>query len=195
MSRKHGSPGKGISIIIILIVLFCGSAASFLLMQRHNRLNREQQVYEELSQLRELVTNRQVYRSVIYSTVRENFLQERSLLFTADFHVTAGIDLSRGFSLEIQGNSAYLTLPAGEILLVDADDTSLEQVFTKERFSAITTGDYLPLLTEEKENIRKQAVEKGIQKEAEIRARQIFSGMLKMTGYDRVFVTFRREFI
>ncbi len=195
MSEKNRSSRRVLSLSLLLIFLCCGAGGIFFLVQKHNRIIREQQVYEELTRIRELVTNRQVYRSVIYTTVKENFLQERSLLFTADFHVTAGIDLSKGFSLEIQGNSAYLTLPAGEILLVDADDTSLEQVFTKERFSTITTGDYLPLLTGEKDNIRQQAREKGIEKEAEIRAQQIFSGMLKMTGYDHVIVTFRRELL
>ena len=156
---------------------------------------REQSLYEELTRINELITCRQTYRSVFYTRIKENFIQERTLLFTADFHVTAGIDLSRGFTIRSSGRGISLILPAAEILFIDADDTTLEQVLIRERFSSVTTGDYLPLLTEEKENILRQAVARGIEKQAEQRAARIFLGMLKLAGFKRVNVSFRKELL
>lgn len=177
-----------LGILLCLIIVSAGFYGRY----RQARL-REQDLYAELVQIRELVTNRQVYRSVFYSRVKENFIQERSLLFTAQFHVSAGVDLSKGFSLNTSGRSASLILPPGGILSIDADDTSLKQVVIKERFSSVTTGDFLPLLTEEKVNIREQAVQKGLEHDAEARAKQIFYGMLRMAGYEKIHISFRRE--
>ncbi|OQY35676.1 MAG: hypothetical protein B6241_00345 [Spirochaetaceae bacterium 4572_59] len=197
MSPKRKKTRRSVRLSVLLAgIVFCLLivAAGFCGRYRQIRL-REQELYDELVQIRELVTNRQIYRSVFYSRVKENFIQERSLLFTAEFHVSAGIDLSSGFSLNTSGRSAFLILPPGEILNIDADDSSLEQVVIKERFSSITTGDFLPLLTKEKENIREQAVQQGLENDAEARARQIFYGMLRMAGYENIHISFRRELL
>ncbi len=188
--KSHKTESVYLILVLLLAFFILGSAFLF---REQLRSRNEQQLYEELTRIQQMVTYRQTYRSVFYTSVKENFLQERTLLFTADFQVAAGIDLSRGFTLDAKGDSVHLTLPAGTILYVDADDTSLEQVFVKERFSSITTGDYLPLLTEEKQNILNQAREGGIEKDAEQRAEQIFMGILKMAGFQRAAVSFRRD--
>ena len=190
--RKKKTDSSLIPLVSVLILCLVIVISALAFRQRQIRY-REQALYNKLTQIRELVTNRQVYRSVFYSRIKDNFIQERSFLFTADFHVSAGVDLARGFSLRTDGNSAVLQLPAAGILSIDADDTSIEEVFVKERFSSVTTGDYLPLLGEEKENIRRTAEESGLERDAERRAEMIFRGMLKMAGYDRITVSFRRE--
>ena len=190
--RKKKPDSSLISLVSVLIICLILVISALAVRQKQMRC-REQALYNELTQIRELVTNRQVYRSVFFSRIRDNFIQERSLLFTADFHVSAGVDLARGFSLQTKGNTAVLQLPAAGILSIDADDTSIEEVFIKERFSSVTTGDYLPLLGEEKENIRRTAEERGLNRDAERRAELIFRGMLKMAGYDKITVSFRRE--
>jgi hypothetical protein len=190
--KKNRSPLLLSSLVLLICLLLAGTG---LMLRERAVRQREQALYEELTRIRELVTSRQTYRSVFYTRIKENFIQERTLLFTADFHVAAGIDLSRGFSLRSTGRRVSLILPTAEILFIDADDTTLEQVLILERFSSVTTGDYLTLLTEEKENILRQGVEGGIEKQAEQRAGQIFRGMLKLAGYERVNISFRKELL
>ena len=165
------------------------------MIRHHNYTRREQTLYDKLSSIRELVTNRQTYRSVFYSRRKEKFFQERSLPFTADFHVVAGVDLSGGFSLDTKGGAVRLILPPGKILSVDADDTSLQQNQIKEQLSSVITGDYLPLLAEEKDHIARQARDFGIEKDAEYRAQQILHGMLETAGFERISIAFRREML
>ncbi|QEN09296.1 DUF4230 domain-containing protein [Oceanispirochaeta crateris] len=148
---------------------------------------------KKLEMLGELTTVTQRYRSVFYFHEKKNFIQDKSLLFTADFNVYAGVDLAEGFDLQVKGSGVRLTLPAGRIFLVDADDERIHQVLIKERFSSIDTGDYLPAISEEGENIRRQALEQGLPGRAEERAETVLKGIFKSAGIKDISIRFRKE--
>jgi len=196
--KKGKNTSAPISLRLTLHILLLTAAVGLMTgsgvyLQRRSARQRTEAVREELRRISELVTCRQTYRSVFYTSTKQNFIQERTLLFTAEFRVAAGLDLAEGFELETRGRRAEVLLPPGRILSIDADDTSLEQVFIRERFSTVTTGDYLPLLTGEKDMIRQKAEESGLSRRAEDRAAGIIRGILIMSGYEEVSVRFRRE--
>ena len=147
----------------------------------------------KLEMLGELTTVTQRYRSVFYIHEKKNFIQDKSLLFTADYNVYAGVDLAEGFDLQQSGHELRLTLPAGRIFLVDADDEGIHQILVRERFSSIDTGDYLPAISEEGENIRLQAMNQGIEGKAEERAASLIRGIFKSEGIKEISIHFRKE--
>lgn len=144
----------------------------------------------QLEQLGELTTVTQLYRSVFYTREKKNFIQDKSILFTAEFNVQAGVDLSEGFDLSIKGDHARLILPPGRIFLVDADDTSFKQILIKEKFSNINTGDFLPLIFEEAAVIKEQVLKQGLPTEAEEKAAILLKGILRSAGIENVQVEF-----
>ena len=155
--------------------------------------NRQSALTRKLEMMGELTTVTQRYRSVFYIREKKNFIQDKSLLFTADFNVYAGVDLAEGFDLSLKGREVRLVLPEGRIFLVDADDEGMHQILIKERFSSIDTGDYLPVISEEGENIRRQALEQGVQKKAEERAASLLRGIFKSAGLEDISIQYRRE--
>ncbi len=179
-------------ILISLLILSLFAAGGYRGFQEY-RSRRLSGLSDRLSRMGELTTVTQLYRSVFYVREKKNFIQEKTLLFTAEYNVQAGIDLSEGFDLTLKGNTVRLVLPPGRLLLVDGDDSSLQQVYIKERFSSVDTGDYLPLIGEERENIRRRALESGILKSAEERAVLILNGILYSAGLEDAEIRFERE--
>jgi Protein of unknown function (DUF4230) len=176
-----------LSLLILLPVL--PLSAFYLSRQKEQRVAGE--IRGQLEQLGELTTVTQLYRSVFYTREKKNFIQDKSILFTAEYNVQAGVDLSEGFDLSIRGGDARLILPPGRIFLVDADDTSFKQILIKEKFSNINTGDFLPLISEEAAAIEEQAVYQGLPTAAEDKAVILMKGILRAAGLENVQVEFR----
>lgn len=183
-----------VSILLsLLLTVLIGAAGYWGFREYQSR--RLDGVSDRLNSMGELTTVTQLYRSVFYVRERKNFIQEKTLLFTAEYNVRAGIDLSEGFELSTHGGRVRLVLPPGRLLLVDGDDRSLRQVYLKERFSSVDTGDYLPLIGEERESIRHRALESGIVKTAEERAVLILKGILASAGLEDADIRFEGEIL
>lgn len=144
--------------------------------------------------LEELVTARQIFRDVIYTEVRENFIVDKRSLFTINYVVTAGSDLSGGISLKSKRGRISLVYPYPRILGIDADESSIDQFFSVERFGKIKQSDYLNALYDEKERIRKEALDSGILERADMNLRNLITGILKEADIDNVkFESYTKE--
>lgn len=191
--KKKSTPNKIILPALCLIILLLALPLSVLYLTRQKEQKRVSEIRGQLEQLGELITITQLYRSVFYTREKKNFIQDKSILFTAEFIVQAGVDLSEGFDISVKGGQARLILPPGRIFLVDADDTSFRQILIKEKFSSINTGDFLPLISEEADSIEEQAVNQGLPGAAEDKAVILMKGILRAAGVDNVQVVFRER--
>lgn len=189
--KKKSSRRKYILPLISLLILLTALPLSVFYLYRQKEQRVAGEIRGKLEQLGELTTVTQLYRSVFYTREKKNFIQDKSILFTAEFNVQAGVDLSEGFDLSIRGGNARLILPPGRIFLVDADDTSFKQIMIKEKFSTINTGDFLPLISEESVAIEEQAESQGLPAAAEDKAVILMKGILRAAGIENVQVEFR----
>ncbi|MDA3957389.1 DUF4230 domain-containing protein [Oceanispirochaeta sp.] len=191
--KKKSSPSLRIFLLVSLVFLAMFLPLGAWMYTKQQGENKRLALTKKLEMLGELTTVTQRYRSVFYVREKKNFIQDKSLLFTADFNVYAGVDLAEGFDLQLKGKKARLILPHGQIFLVDADDATIHQILIKERFSSIDTGDFLPLISEEGEKIRLQVLEQDIAGEAEERAASLLKGILRSAGLEDISILFRSE--
>jgi hypothetical protein len=133
-----------------------------------------------------LVTASQTYRDVIYAE-RRRFLADKRLLFTIDYDVTAGVDFRKGLEIRVREDGTWeVTMPAAEILEVDADDASIEEIFIKETLGTIRLSDYMPVILDEREAIRNAAEAGDLLERAEANARSAVTRILRLGGAENV---------
>lgn len=195
MPRKKKKKKSFLSLILLLIfvpILILLPLVSWYYVDQKEQ-QRQLELGKKLDALGELVSYTQRYRSVFYTRETKYLFQEKALLFTAEYDVQAGIDLAEGFDLLPQKEGVLLRLPAGRIFHVDADDKSLEEFMVKERFSVIDTGDYLPLISAERENIYQQAMDQDLPRLAEERAAVLIRALFHSAGIENLTIQFNRE--
>src|SRR6056297_710564 len=94
-------------------------------------------IERQIKAVLELPTYEYVYRDIIYIADQARFLgfrhRDKQLLFAVDVHLQAGIDLKRGFTVNSSDpHNLSISLPAPEILSIDADENTITQYFKKE---------------------------------------------------------------
>ena len=150
---------------------------------------------EKIKKLLVLPAYEHVYRDIIYYNEERTLaifrIYKKELLFTINIRVQAGVDLQNGFSLVADGpESVKVTLPRAEILLVDADETSINEMFITEINKGIRLMDYYGEIDAKKDEIARAAVDGGILEKAEENIRFMVTNMLQAAGYDHVTVLF-----
>lgn len=168
-----------ILLIIVTVLLVVFSSVKF----RENKL---QGYSDRIKNLEELVTARHIYRNVIYTEIKENLIVDKRSLFTINYVVTAGVDLSGGFNIEVKNNAIVVNYTYPQILNIDADESSIEQYFTLERFGKLKQSDYLNIVFDEKERIKDDALNGGILERADKNLQRLISGILKEGGIKEV---------
>jgi len=193
--NKKRNPGqkKALFLLSALILLAVLIPAAVMVCTMEGEKKQYQYLTRRLEKLGEFTTVTQRYRSVFYMREKKNLIQDKSVLFTAEFNVLAGVDLAEGFDLAVKGRQVRISLPPGRIFLVDADDASIEEIMVRQQFSSIHTGDYLPLISEEKDRIRKQVLAGDVPRQAEERAALLIRGILRAAGIEEADIRFRSE--
>lgn len=152
-----------------------------------------------ISSLLELHTVEYVYRDIVYFGDQESFLgifrtRDQQLLFAVHLRVQAGVDLSKGVEVLRDSQEPALLLvrvPAPEILIVDADEGSIEQFFVRERGGSIQWDQVSEEMESVKERVRRDALEKGILTRAEDNAVRLIREVMTVAGYEDVVVQVR----
>ncbi len=115
------------------------------------------QILNKIEQLQELATAKQIYREVIYSKENQDIfwmpIKNKEFLISLDYLVTAGVDISKGYTVQKKDGRMVITLPRGEILSIDAKDSSLIEHKIEERFMEISRDDYFIIINQSKEDI------------------------------------------
>ena len=159
----------------------------------------EEEIGRSISTILELPTYEYVYRDVIYIADQASFLgirhRDTQLLFAVDVKIQAGINLQRGFSVEpVSQGGLHITLPAPEILIVDADEATIHQYFKKEFGGEINRLDYYDEISNSKERITEDALKRGILDRAGGNAETLVRSVLSSLVAGEVRVSFSGSF-
>ena len=159
---------------------------------------REQDLSEIETQIKEILTlhtYEHVYRDIIYLDEQKTFLifkgkgKKPRALFSINIRVQAGIDFTEGFRLYRDGENPgkiYVKMPQPRILLVDADENSIDEFFSREKIGLIEASDEINI---KKEQIREDALQRGILFKAEENAKKILGDFLRYSGFEEVEFT------
>jgi len=146
--------------------------------------------------LQNLVSAEYLYRNVVYVDRQRRVLGvaagSNEVLFSIAIRVQAGIDLSNGFSVDVSDEERiFVTLPEPEVILVDADEQSIEEYFSAEQFLQIEWLDIGTEVESVKENVRTDAIDRGILDLARTNAESLLKNILQSGGYEHVYIRFK----
>jgi len=180
MRKKASSPRYFYLIFSVPVVLLV------FLLSLELRDKKIEEAANKIRRLEELVTARQIYRNVIYTEVKESLIVDKRSLFTINYIVTAGVDLSSGFTLKADGNRIVVTYPYPKILSIDADESSIDEYFALERFGKIRQSDYLDKVYDERERIRTEALGSELLERADRNLQNLISRVLHDRGIENI---------
>jgi len=146
----------------------------------------------------ELPSYEYLYRDIIYIADQAKFLgfrhKDTQLLFSVNIRLHAGVDLQKGIQVTpISAGGLSISLPAAEILLVDADENSITQYFKKEFGGQIERLAYYDEISLSKERIRSDAIDRGVLTQAQSNAASVLRSLLQSQGFSPVEVEFRQS--
>lgn len=171
---------------IVFVLILIAAALMFFFLSLEYRDRKLETFERRIRNLEELVTARQIYRNVIYTEIKENLIVDKRALFTIDYIVTAGVDLSSGVRILAESNSIKVLYPRPEIFSVDADESSIDEYFSLQRFGKLKQSDYLNILYDEKIRIEEDALNGGILDRADKNLRSLIRSLLKKGGIEEI---------
>lgn len=145
-------------------------------------------ILNQIEKIEDLITAKQIYREILYSKETKDFLwiplSNKEFLISINYIVIAGIDISKGYNVNIKNDVTTITLPHSQILSIDADDSSIKEYFIKERFSDLYRDDYFSMIKDSKEKILKSESIKILLGESEKSAQNILETLLRLSGIE-----------
>lgn len=158
------------------------------------------EVENQVRNLLELHTYEHIYRDVVYFGEERTFLfirtMDRQLLFSVDIVVRAGLDLQEGVTITRDTDDrsrVYVALPEPQILLIDADEQSIQEFLVREQGGRIGVLEFSEQLEAVKSRIETDAIERGILIKAQANAERIVRNFLQLAGFDHVVITTKEE--
>jgi Protein of unknown function (DUF4230) len=171
--------------LLYALILITAAVLFFFLSLEYR--DRKLELYSDrIRNLEEMVTARHIYRNVIYTEIKENLIVDKRSLFTIDYIVTAGVDFSGGVKIDTESSTVRITYPYPKILSVDADESTIDEYFSRQRFGKLKQSDYLNLLYDEKSRIEEDALNAGILERADKNLQRLISGILKEGGIEKI---------
>lgn len=156
-------------------------------------------IEQQLSSIRELVTQEYVYTNAAKKESSESWLwgverpfSGKSILITYDGVVKAGVDLSRAeIAVNEQTRTITVTLPPSEITENNIPQETINVVEIKNGlFNDVTMENYNEFVAEQKSVMEQKAIDQGIltraDKEAKALVQSILSVLPGMDGYTLV---------
>lgn len=144
----------------------------------------------------ELPTYEHIYHNIIYIGEEARFLWikhlDKRLLFSIDITVQAGIDLTKGITVSpTPSGGMRIGLPPPEILLVDADESSIRQYISREFGGRFSRLEFYDEIDHSKKQTVQDALESGILDISAARAHTLVKNLLSSLGIDGGDVYFR----
>ncbi len=153
-------------------------------------------IEQRIRGLLEISTFEHLYREVVFFGEERSLLflrtMDRRVLFSINIRVRAGVDLRDGFELRgdpVRPERLFVRLPSARILLVDADERSIEQYFVREQGGTIRWLELTDHLESVKETVRHDAIERGILLRADQNAERVVRNMLELAGFTDVQIS------
>ena len=153
-------------------------------------------IENQIRSILELPTIEYIYREIIYIGQEARFLGfkhlDKRLLFSIDLIISAGIDLTKGIEIRNLGDGdIQIILPEPEILLIDADESSIHQFFVKEWGDSVSRLDYYNEIVKSKKDITANAIERGILIKAKKNAEEMILKILSIYKIEKVDFSWR----
>lgn len=147
---------------------------------------KERIVTQKLEDISIITTGEDVYREIIYTKTTEDLfwmpIKNKEILFSVDYRITTGIDLQKGYKVKNHGLYTEIVLPPCEVLSIDADDLSIKEYFSKERFSKINRDDYFSIINQTKNDLKNSDALKDLLRNSEINAKKTINTLYKIGG-------------
>lgn len=178
-------------------LLLIGALVAWWLQDREDPLPDPAAILARIESVQLLRATEFVYREVVFFDEQTRFFGipagQQRILFSVNVSVVAGIDLAAGVDVRLDeaGRPVRIVLPAPRIVAIDADESSIEQYFVRERLGRI---DWLEVSREVetlKERNRADALDRGILRRAEVHARAVIGEVLAAAGAPGVEIEFR----
>ncbi|MCX7788490.1 MAG: DUF4230 domain-containing protein [Spirochaetes bacterium] len=151
----------------------------------------EEELSTRIRAILELPSVEYRYKEIVYVGEQKSFLflptSNKEVLFSVEIRVQAGVDLQQPFTVkrDIRNpRKIHVTLPPAKILLLDVDETTIQQYFVVEQGSRIHRMDYSKELESAKQRILQDALKRGILTEAEQQTRILIKGILETAGFE-----------
>lgn len=161
------------------------------------------QVEEQLSSLRELVTQRYIYTNAARREDSKTWLMdwtlpfsESSLLVTYDGEIKAGIDFGAiRVDVDEPNRAITVTLPPSRVTDNTIPQESINVLTARDGlFNKISFEDYNQFIAAERPAMEERAVERGLLSEADREAREAVRALLELIpGMDTYKLTVRSE--
>jgi hypothetical protein len=181
----------GLLLVALLTTFGCGGSSRITISEVENQVRN----------LLQLHTYEHVYRDVVYFGEERSFwfiqTVDRQLLFSVNIVVRAGLDLTDGVTITRDAENpsrVYVALPEARILLIDADEQSIEQFLVREQGGRIGVLEFSEQLEAVKGRIEEDAIERGILMKARANAERMVRNFLQLAGFEEVvFATRQRD--
>jgi hypothetical protein len=107
----------------------------------------------------------------------------REILFSVNVGIRAGVDLRKGFSVEVTApRQVLVTLPPAEVLYSDVDEDTIYQYFLRQTGQEISFIEVQDVLARAKDDLVADALERGILEQADRQALRIVRSLLEDFG-------------
>lgn len=183
-------------VILSLSLLIILAIGTLLIYKLWYEPVRELKLRSKLEEISTLTTGVETYREIIYSkTTGDIFwipLKNKEILFSIEYRIQTGIDLSRGYEIFFHRDFIEIVIPHSEIVSIDADDLSIKEYFVKERFSQISRDDYFSLINKTKGKLVKDDSIARILEESDKKAKTTIESLFRISG-DSVKVSFTNK--
>ncbi len=193
---QHKQKRSFLFAFLVLLVFVCGSCR---ISERKSVPSRDE-IQRRVSAVLELPTYEYIYRDIVYIAEQASFLgirhRDTQLLFAVDVRLQAGIDLQKGFSVRplsgrpLSVRGVEISLPEPDILLIDADESSIRQYFKREFGGEINRLDYYDEISRSKEKIREDALRRGVLDQARENAVSLIESVMRQAGFDEIEIRF-----
>lgn len=180
-----------------------GKLEDLLNVQEQEPVITRDQVEEQLSSLRELVTHRYIYTNAARREESKTWLMDwtlplsdSSLLVTYDGEIKAGIDFSAiRVDVDESRREITVTLPASRVTDNTIPQESINVLVAKDGlFNRITLEDYNQFIAAERPAMEERAIEMGLLSDADREAREAVRALLELIpGMDTYKLTIRSE--
>lgn len=189
---------KNTKIILITLVLAILVGGYFQLKIKNDTSIDVSRVEEKISKILELSTARYDYVNVAIYKDSKKFNDIKLPFTTKKFmikysgYIKAGFDME---NIEIESNEEKrIKLRVNKPLILDNVINEEEVYIYDEKssiFNKLSYNDLYEVLIEEKENVKEDAISKGLLKEAETNAKELLNSLLETMGFEEVIISFK----
>jgi hypothetical protein len=173
-------------IVFLFLTLFLGACS-------RGPAVGDDEITSRIRNILELPTAEYRYKDIVHLGNTKSFLffttVDKELLFSVDLRVQAGIDFNDELTIyrdKGDPERIFVGLPPAKILLVDADEKSIHQYFSREQGDRFGRLEFADEIAKAKPGVEKDAVSRGILRKADDAAKDLVRGFLRFLGFKSI---------